>query len=141
MEDIDIVVADGYEMRKAQDFYDSQGYGGAPVAPSDFVVLAKYRDQIVGAGRLCLEQEHLWLRGMQVEPKFQRRGLGTKILQRLDHEIGGRMCCCLPHDHLVAFYMRAGFEPVVEALPTALSVRLASYLARGLKVVAMMREP
>ena len=125
----------------AQQFYESRGYGGAAIVPSDFVVVAKEMGKIVGIGRLCLEQELLWLRGMQVEPNLQKNGIGTMILQRLDQEIASRWCCCLPYSHLVNFYRKAGFEQTEENLPPALSSRLASYLSRGLKVVAMVKTP
>jgi len=139
MSDIDVVVANKDELPAAQRFYESRGYCGAAIVPSDFVVLAKRLDKIAGIGRLCQERELLWLRGMQVEPQFQRQGIGTKILQRLDQEIGNRWCCCLPYDHLVSFYRQAGFESTVENLPPALGARLMDYLSRGLRVVAMVR--
>lgn len=141
MANIDIVVATKDKLSAAQQFYESRGYGGAAIVPSDVVVLAVQHDDIVGVGRLCQEQELLWLRGMQVEPQFQRRGVGTRILQRLDQEIGSRWCCCLPYSHLVSFYRFAGFEQTAENLPPALGARLVSYLSRGLKVVAMVRAP
>ncbi|WP_454261316.1 GNAT family N-acetyltransferase [Pseudoxanthomonas mexicana] len=139
MTDIDVAVAEKNELPAAQRFYESRGYGGAAVVPSDFVVRAKERDRIVGVGRLCQEHGLLWLRGMQVDPQFQRQGIGARILGRLDQEIGNRWCCCLPYDHLVNFYRQAGFEPATESLPMALGERLDSYLSRGLKVVAMVR--
>lgn len=139
MTDIDVAVADKNELPVAQRFYESRGYGGAAVVPSDFVVLAKERDRVVGVGRLCQEHDLLWLRGMQVEPQFQGQGIGARILKRLDEEISNRWCCCLPYDHLVNFYRQAGFEQATENLPMALGERLDSYLSRGLKVVAMIR--
>ena len=141
MKDIGIAVANMSELPEAQRFYESRGYGGTDIVPSDFVVLAKAQGKIVGIGRLCQEQELLWLRGMQVEPQLKRQGVGAMILQRLEREIGGRWCCCLPYDHLVSFYRQAGFELAVEDLPQALSTRLANYLSRGLRVVAMVRGP
>ena len=80
MTDIDVAVADKNELPVAQRFYESRGYGGAAVVPSDFVVLAKERDRVVGVGRLCQEHDLLWLRGMQVEPQFQGQGIGARIL-------------------------------------------------------------
>jgi GNAT superfamily N-acetyltransferase len=140
MTDIHLAIANEGDLLAAQQFYESRGYGGAAIAPSDFVVLAKRHDEIMGIGRLCQEQELLWLRGMQVEPEFQRQGIGTRILQRLVQEIGDQWCCCLPYDHLTDFYQQAGFVQVKENLPLALRSRLASYLARGLKVVAMVKN-
>ena len=101
MTDINVAIAEKTEFLTAQRFYESRGYGGAAVVPSDFVVLAKEPDRIVGVGRLCQEQELLWLRGMQVEPQFQRQGIGARILGRLDQEIGNRRCCCLPYDQII----------------------------------------
>ena len=140
MTDIEVAIAEKIEFSEAQRFYESRGYGGADIVPSDFVVLAKERGRIIGVGRLCQEQELLWLRGMQVEPKFQRQGVGARILGLLDQEIGNRWCCCLPYDHLVNFYRQVRFELATENLSMALGERLDSYLVRGLRVVAMVRH-
>lgn len=59
MTDIDVVVACKDELVPAQRFYDSRRYGGAAIAPSDFVTLAKRQEEIVGVGRLCQERELL----------------------------------------------------------------------------------
>ncbi|AJC46782.1 hypothetical protein SB85_14590 [Xanthomonas sacchari] len=96
-------------------------------------------DRIVGVGRLCQEGDLLWLRGMQVEPELQRQGVGTRILHMLGQEIGTRACYCLPYGHLVSFYQKAGFRPASGPLAPAMEDRLASYLHRGLNVVAMLR--
>ena len=138
--DIKIAVAEKQELPAAQAFYESRGYGGAPIVSSDFVVIARHQGAIVGIGRLCQEQDLLWLRGMQVSPELQRQGLGGQILHRLDLEIGARWCCCLPYSHLIEFYRRARFEQAHTNLPPALSLRLSGYLARGLSVVAMVRS-
>jgi hypothetical protein len=52
------------------------------------------------------------------------------------------MAWCLPYEHLVRFYARAGYA-VVQAgdLPAFLAERLARYLAQGQRVVAMRRQP
>lgn len=139
MADVDIVVATEDKVPAAQRFYESCGYRGAAIAPSDFVVLAMQYDELVGIGRLCQEQELLWLRGMQIDPRCQRRGIGTRILRRLGQEIGNRWCCCLPCSHLVDFYRSAGFEQAEDHLPAALEARLRNYLSHGLKVVEMVR--
>ena len=139
MEGIKVLAACSEDLPAAQCFYESRGYGGAPIEPSDFVVLAKSHGRVIGVGRLCQEADLLWLRGMQVEPAFQRSGIGSSILATLSQEIGKRWCCCLPYSHLVAFYRRAGFELATNDLPPALAARLASYTARGLKVMAMVR--
>ena len=139
MADIDVSIAGKQDLLAAQRFYESRRYGGAAITPADFVVLAKRQNEIIGVGRLGQEEDLLWLRGMQVAPSFQRQGLGARILQRLDQEIGGRWWCCLPYAHLGSFYRQAGFEHTAADLPAALAARLASYQSRGLTVVAMVR--
>jgi len=139
MAHIQIVDAGPDDLPAAQRFYDSRRYGGAAIRPSDFVVLARHQEQIVGIGRLSREHDLLWLRGMQVQPEFQRSGVGTRILDRLSEEIGPRWCCCLPYDHLVAFYRRGGFGVPIGELPPPLSARLQGYRSGGLQVVAMVR--
>lgn len=136
---ISILPAASVDLPDAQRFYESRAYGGGPIDPTDFVVLARHDDRVVGVGRLCQEKGLLWLRGMQVEPRYQRLGIGTRILRLLVHEAGTRWCCCLPYRHLVPFYRRAGFELPKGALPPELAARLESYLVRGLDVVAMVR--
>jgi len=137
--DIEIAVAEKHELSLAQAFYESRGYGGAPIVSTDLVVIAKHQGKIVGVGRLCQEQDLLWLRGMQVSPELQRQGIGGQILRRLDSEIGGRWCCCIPYSHLIEFYRLARFEQTHGNIPPALSLRLSGYLERGLSVVAMVR--
>ena len=138
--DIEIAVAEKQELPSAQGFYESRGYGGAPIVSTDFVVIAKHQGKIVGIGRLCQEHDLLWLRGMQVSPELQRQGIGGQILRRLDSEIGARWSCCIPYSHLIEFYRRARFEQAHGNIPPALSLRLSSYLERGLSVVAMVRN-
>ena len=128
------------ELVEAQRFYDSRGYGGAAIEPSDIVVLAKHGSKIVGIGRLCQEDGFISLRGMQVSPEFQRQGLGSSILQRLENELGSNPCYCLPYEHLLTFYRQAGFEHVTVDLPQILHQRLTEYSTRGLAVVAMFRN-
>ena len=77
---------------------------------------------------------------MQVSPEFQRQGLGSSILQRLEKELGSNPCYCLPYEHLLTFYRQAGFELVASNFPLILDQRLTEYSTRGLAVVAMFRN-
>ena len=139
MDSIDVAVAGQGELSQAQRFYQSRGYGGAAIVSSDHVVVARAGACIVGVGRLCREDGLLWVRGMQIEPRYQRRGIGSMILRQLEHAIRDRWCCCLPYGHLVGFHRQAAFEPAAGDLPPALGARLGNYLARGLDVLAMVR--
>ena len=128
------------EFVEAQRFYDSRGYGGAAIEPTDIVVLAKRESEMVGIGRLCQEAGFVCLRGMQVSPEFQRQGLGSRILQQLESELGPNSCYCLPYEHLLAFYCQAGFKQLTTNIPLILDQRLTEYANRGLAVVAMFRN-
>jgi GNAT superfamily N-acetyltransferase len=58
------------------------------VSPGDSIYIALDGDSICGAVRLVEEQGVLLLRGMQVSPSHQKAGIGTKLLELLDREIG-----------------------------------------------------
>lgn len=62
---------------------------------------------------------------MQIDPKFQRQGIGTQMINELEKHIGNQECFCLPHSRLEGFYGQNGFFKisVVEA-PTFLAERL-----------------
>ena len=140
LKNVGVETARDSDLVEAQRFYDSRGYGGAAIEPGDIVVLAKNDTKIVGIGRLCREYGFTSLRGMQVSPEFQRQGLGSRILQRLESELGSHPCYCLPYEHLVTFYRQAGFEQVSTSLPMVLEQRLSEYATRGLAVIAMFRN-
>ena len=140
LKNVGVETAKENELVEAQRFYDSRGYGGAAIETTDIVVLAKHENEIVGIGRICQEDGFLCLRGMQVRPEFQRQGLGSRILQQLEHELGPNPCYCLPYEHLRTFYGQAGFKQLATNLPLILDQRLAEYSARGLAVVAMFRN-
>ena len=140
LKNVGVETAGESELVEAQSFYDSRGYGGAAIEPTDIVVLAKNATKIVGIGRLCQEDGFVCLRGMQVSPEFQRQGLGSRILQRLEKELGSNPCYCLPYQHLLTFYRQAGFEQVSTNLPQILDQRLTEYSTRGLAVIALFRN-
>lgn len=56
------------------------GYGGG-VAAVDTVYVAECGRALVGAVRRTEEHGVLLLRGMQVEPGHQRKGIGTQLLR------------------------------------------------------------
>ena len=140
LKNVDVETARENELVEAQRFYDSRGYGGAAIETTDIVVLAKHGSQIVGIGRLCQDGGFICLRGMQVSPEFQRQGLGSRILQQLENELGPNPCYCLPYEHLLTFYGQAGFKQLSTNLPPILDQRLTEYANRGLAVVAMFRN-
>ncbi len=120
-------------------FYASVGYG-CPLAHNDRVAVAEDKGQLLAAVRLCREEGALVLRGMSVARDRQGQGLGTRLLEFAGRHLGAEPCWCLPHDHLVDFYSRAGFQ-VCDPLkaPPFLADRLEAYTRKGLAVVIMRR--
>jgi GNAT superfamily N-acetyltransferase len=107
------------------------------------VFLAECDGELVGIVRLAAEEGVIVLRGMQVHPRFQRQGIGRKILATVAQELDGRDCFCIPYAHLVGFYRGIGFDVIEPAkAPTFLRLRLESYLNRreGKEYLIMHRE-
>ena len=70
---------------------------------------------IVGAVRLCFEHETFVLRTMQIAPKLQGHGVGSKILTEFRNllqkkEIRQTFCFC--YAHLEKFYGQIGFKKI-----------------------------
>jgi dihydroneopterin triphosphate diphosphatase len=137
----------GAAVRRAQDgdlprvarFYTEAGYDGG-LSKGDIVLIAEVGGALVGAVRLAQEHGVRVLRGMQVTPAHQHRGVGKALLQRLVELVGSEPCFCLLHVHLIGFYGGAGFAQANHAeLPEFLQQRLEQCLAQGEKVVPMVR--
>src|SRR5258706_14295101 len=118
-------------------FYLACGYDGG-VSATDTVLVAYDATELVGAVRLCRDSGVIVLRGMQVLPRFQRQGIGSRLLAACVPHFGSHAAFCLPWAHLESFYTSVGFARITpETAPDFLSQRYSSYLARGLKVVVM----
>ena len=131
--------ADPSDWRRVETFYRERKYRGV-VSPEATVVVAERGPGLIGVGRVQLEDGLLVLRGMRVDPPFQRLGVGTRILDRLVGEIGDRRCYCIPYTHLRGFYRRAGFVEVdPDAAPSFLRDRVRDYRATGLDVILIRK--
>ncbi len=120
-------------------FYAEVGYSGV-IKKADIVFLALEKSQIVGAVRLCQEEDKLVLRGMYVSAEKRRLGIGTALLQAVSNEIGPRECWCIPYSYLCYLYGQIGFEEVSSnTRPVFLLARLADYIDHGKSVVIMVR--
>ena len=103
--------------------------------------LAESTGQIVGIVRVAEEEGTLVLRGMRVAPAFQRRQIGTRLLQNIAGWLGQRECYCIPYRHLSGFYGQIGFvETDGGSAPEFLGERLADYRQSGLSVILMRRR-
>jgi predicted N-acetyltransferase YhbS len=123
------------------ELYQEWGYRSS-ASPDDTLIIAAHDGRVVGVVRLAMEFGHLVLRGMRVQPAFQRTGVGSQMLELLVKQVKKRECYGIPYEHLLAFYGRAGFRQIEEAdAPAFLAQRAASYRAEGLKVVIIRRSP
>jgi GNAT superfamily N-acetyltransferase len=57
-------------------FYAERRYGGG-IRPEDALLLAEYDGELIGIVRLTTEEGVV---GMQVHPRFQRQGIGKRLL-------------------------------------------------------------
>jgi N-acetylglutamate synthase-like GNAT family acetyltransferase len=139
---IEIRHATDKDISRAANFYAERRYGGG-IRLEDSVVLAEHDGDLIGIVRLTAEEGVVVLRGMQVHPKFQRQGIGKRLLATIAQELDGRDCFCIPYAHLVSFYGGIGFRPIDPAkAPTFLRLRLKRYQDRddGNEYLIMRRE-
>jgi N-acetylglutamate synthase-like GNAT family acetyltransferase len=119
------------DISRVANFYAERRYGGG-IRPEDAVLLAERDGELVGIVRLAAEEGVVVLRGMQVHPRFQRQGIGERLLATVAQELDGKGCFCIPYAHLVGFYGGIGFHVIEPAnAPTFLRLRLERYQNRG----------
>lgn len=131
MSSIDFKVMKGSEARSYVDaLYDRCGKKHR-ARDTDIFFVAFDGERAVGAVRYCVEQGSALLRSMQVDPEYQRKGVGMKLLQHFEgylKENRVRSVFCLPYAHLEGFYGQIGFRPVrVAEAPAFLHDRMLEY--------------
>lgn len=121
--------------------YREWNYSGKAL-PDDTLIVAEDDGQIVGVVRLVLEHGHCLLRGMRVQPQYQRTGVGTRMLRQFLEPLRGRECFAIPFSHLLGFYGQIGFREIaVDQAPPHLVERAESYRTRGHEVTIIRRLP
>jgi predicted N-acetyltransferase YhbS len=111
--------------------YAAWQYSGE-VRPDDAIFIAEQDDRLIGVVRLVAEGGTTVLRGMRVQPEFQRQRIGTRLLDAAVAGLGQLECYCIPYAHLIDFYGRVGFVPLTaREAPAFLAERLARYRQRG----------
>ena len=136
----DVRIATHSELSEVESLYAICGYRGG-VDEADTTFLARSRDQLIGAVRICAEHGVTVLRGMHVLPSFQRQGVGSQLLTTTLPLLNQGPSYCLPYSHLVSFYGAASFQTAgPDDLPDFLRDRLAVYVARGQDIIAMSRS-
>ena len=101
-----------------------------------------FADRTIGLVRRTLEATTTLLRGMHVDPAYQRRGVGDRLLRALVADLVDVECFCIPFAHLTSFYGRAAFAVIQENVAPAFLVQwLHRYQADGHDVLIMRRPP
>jgi len=118
--------------------YQTCNYGGG-IQNGDRAVVA-IDGEVIGAVRICMENDVKVLRGMQIKLAWQRKGLGSSMLKFLAKHVDMQGCYCLPYRHLKTFYALIGFEEILpQNAPKFLTERLEKYLSSGNNEVIIMR--
>lgn len=109
-------------------FHRKVGYSTKP-DKEDEIFVAMESGTIVGVGRLCREYGTLVIRGMQVLPEYQGKGVGSRLLEKMVGAIpSSTECWGVPYEHLEAFYKKGGFDFVPdERAPQFLQERVSKY--------------
>lgn len=142
-DDIKIVIVESptaEEINQAQEFYSSVGYT-TKIIPNDKVILAFHKHSVVGVVRLCCEENCYILRGMQIDPNYQRQKIGTHLIYVLNKYIGSQTCWCIPHSWLESFYNQIGFEKIDESkAPLFLRHRINQMRAEHPQLIIMVKN-
>jgi RimJ/RimL family protein N-acetyltransferase/predicted N-acetyltransferase YhbS len=123
------------DLENVKAFYKSRSYDHEIVDTDKTFIAVKDRE-IVGVVRLVEEFGTVVLRGMQVNPAYQRQGVGLRLLRFLDSVLGNRECYCIPYTHLEQFYGTIGFKTIPEpASPKFLQERAQKYRQKSSNVI------
>ncbi len=127
------------EYAAVADHYAECGYRGGLNA-EDRVLTAVDQDEIIGAVRICMEQDVMLLRGMYIKQLFRGKGIGLSMLLYLKAQGDVAGCYCLPYAHLDQFYGKIGFEKIsIAQAPGFLADRLAQYRNNGSRDIIIMQ--
>ena len=128
-----------HELADVLAFYTSCQYTGG-AKEDDVIICAEENKKIIGIVRYSIEHDVHMLRGMMVDEKFHRRGVGRRLLEHFDSLVGNQTCYCIPFRHLINFYGIIGFKEVDhQHAPEHLNERLSAYKSRHLNMIIMKR--
>ena len=136
---LSITVATEALLESVRALYRECGYGGG-VSEDDAALVAHVDGHLVAAVRVCSEHGVTVLRGMQVRPAYQRRGIGGKLLEACLPLLNHNTSYCLPYMHLTSFCGVVGFVVAEQSkVPRFLARRAAAYVESGRSVFVMQR--
>lgn len=135
----EIAILSKERLPEALDFYASQNYS-AGAREEDVVIAALDKNKIIGVVRLCREEGVNVLRGMFIDKPYQRKGIGSSMLEKAASLMENKEYYCIPYSHLEDFYGQIGFREIAtSAAPAHLQERLARYLGMGNRMMIMKR--
>jgi GNAT superfamily N-acetyltransferase len=139
MSEISVRIARADERGTLAALYEQWGYYGG-MTSADIVYVAEIGRGAVGIVRRTVEEGVTMLRGMQVDPAYHRRGIGSQLLDAFARDIKELECFCIPFAHLTEFYGRIGFTvAAAESSPEFLVARTERYRLEGHQVLIMRR--
>ena len=138
--EISIRQADQSDFSSIKRLYQDWGYKGG-LSPEDQIFVATWQEQLVGVVRISFENRYHLLRGMYVSADFQRRGIGSRLLQKTSEWLQQKQLFCVPFTGLRHFYAQIGFEEIeyIKA-PDFLVDRSQHYKKDGHDVTIMCRR-
>jgi len=87
------------------------------ISGSSAYITAEVDDKLIGFGRVLTDYHSLaYINYMAVDPRYQGRGIGTAILQKLIEASGDVERIFLYTNTADAFYMHCGFTPFEKRL-------------------------
>jgi GNAT superfamily N-acetyltransferase len=133
-------IAQAVDLLNALAAYRTWNYQNG-IQSGDTVWLAEAASELIGIVRVAPEEGTLVLRGMRVAERWQRQGIGSRMLRAVGEWLGERECYCVPYVHLIEFYSQIGFSDIEPGrAPAFLARRLADYRGRARDVTIMARS-
>lgn len=118
-------------------FY-KEHYPSTKVKPTDIVIAAIHRGQMVGVVRFKPVGEEFLLTGMAVSRECRLKGVGRQLLTHcIEHYLNSNYYC-FALSHLDSFYTNSGFSLIESSqLPNDLKVLFDRYSRNGKGLTAM----
>ena len=137
---MEIVEADRSLKPEVEAFYREQGYhSGWSDSEKAFVCLVE--GKIIGSVKVELLNGVATLRGMYIDQKYQRQGLGLRFLRHIEPVLNTRVAYCMPLTSAKEFYKYIGFAEVPSSeYPEFLQQRCKRYREHGYVISTMCRE-
>ncbi|GAB3535138.1 GNAT family N-acetyltransferase [Photobacterium alginatilyticum] len=121
-------------------FYVAQGYH-SDWSETERAFVCLDDGAVVGSVKIEQIYEVAILRGMYVDDKYQRQGIGTQLLSYIEPVLNERPAFCIPLSHAADFYRKIGFREVPESTyPKFLAERCDKYRKAGYMIKTMHRD-